>query len=184
MLQSRTNRRPRGRKAVILLALAAVALTVAPVAEASGPRGAFDRAFMRDMVSHHAMAIDMAEMALEKATHPELRNAASEIVSAQSAEIKRMRAWLRRWYGVGAKPMMTEQDMRDMEELEAASGADFEVRFMMLMTVHHTVAIERARVAARRARHRPLRRMARAIIRAQDREIVQFRNWTTAWYAN
>ena len=176
--------RPPGRRMLVMLAVTAMAaFAVAPAAQASAPRSAFDRAFMKEMVSHHAMAIDMAEMAQEKATHPELREAAGEIVRTQSAEIRRMRRWLRSWYGAGAKPMMTHQDMRDMEELEAASGGEFEVRFMMLMTVHHTLAVERARVASRRAGHRALRRLARGIVSAQNREIVQFRNWTAAWYA-
>lgn len=94
-----------------------------------------------------------------------------------------MRRWLRRWYGVSAEPHMTQQDMRDMEELEGASGAEFELRFMMLMTVHHTIAIERAKIARRRAGHRPVRKLARAIVRAQNREIAQFRNWAVAWFA-
>ena len=183
MSKSRDALRPCGRRAAIALAVAAAVLAVAPVAQASGPRGAFDRAFMKEMVSHHAMAVDMAEMALEKATHPELRETASEIVRTQSAEISRMRRWLRRWYGVGAEPMMTHQDMQDMEELEAATGGQFEVRFMMLMTVHHTFAVERAGIASRRAGHRAVRRLARGIVSAQNREIVQFRNWTAAWYA-
>lgn len=183
MLTLRNAFRPHGRGATVIAVAAAMTFVLAPAAQASGPRPAFDRAFMTEMVSHHAMAVDMAEMALEKATHPELMEAARTIVRTQSAEIKLMRRWLRRWFGVSAKPHMTEQDMRDMEELEGATGAEFEVRFMMLMTVHHTLAIERANVAIRRAGHRPLRKLARGIVRAQNREIVQFRNWTVAWYA-
>lgn len=176
--------RPCGRRvtAALFAALVVGALLV-PTAQASAPKGAFDRLFLTDMVSHHAMAVDMAEMAREKATHPELRDAADEIIRTQTAEIKQMQRWLKRWYGRTVKPKMTMQDMEDMEELEGASGAEFELRFMSLMTVHHTIAIERARIAARRARHRPVRRLARAIVSAQEREIKQFRDWTVAWYA-
>jgi uncharacterized protein (DUF305 family) len=73
--------------------------------------------------------------------------------------------------------------MRDMRELERAGGAEFELRFMSLMTVHHTVAVERARIAERRGRHAQVSRLARGIVGAQEREIDQFRNWTVAWYA-
>lgn len=176
--------RPLGRRVTAaLLAALVVGILLVPAAQATGPRPAFDRAFMTEMVSHHGMAVDMAEMAMDKATHPELKAVAEEIVRTQTAEIKRMQRWLRRWYGVTVRPRMTMQDMEDMAELEAASGAEFELRFMSLMTVHHTLAIERARIAARRAGHRPVRRLARAIVRAQEREIKQFRDWTVAWYA-
>jgi uncharacterized protein (DUF305 family) len=52
-----------------------------------------------------------------------------------------------------------------------------------LMTVHHTLAVERAGVSAWLAGHPRIRRLARAIVRAREREIKQFRDWTVAWYA-
>lgn len=175
--------RARRRVAALVGAIVLAALALAPVAQASGPRGSFDREFMTEMVSHHGMAVDMAEMAVEKSTHPELKKVAEDIVRTQSAEIKRMQRWLKRWYGVTVRPRMTEQDMRDMHELEQANGAAFELRFMSLMTVHHTLAVERAGIARRRARHAEVRGLARGIVRAQEREIKQFREWTVAWYA-
>jgi uncharacterized protein (DUF305 family) len=176
-------RRPGQRATAAIVAAFATVLLLAPAAQASGPRPAFDRGFMTEMVSHHGMAVDMAEMAVEKAAHPELKEVARDIVRTQSAEIKRMQRWLRRWYGVTARPRRTRQDERDMRELERASGAEFELRFMSLMTVHHTLAVERAGIASRRAGHRAVRRLARAIVRAQRREIEQFRDWTVEWYA-
>jgi uncharacterized protein (DUF305 family) len=92
---SRAQRRPAG----VLTLACAVALMLVPASQATGPAGRYDRAFLTDMIGHHAMAVDMAEMAREKATHDELGQAAEEIIRTQSAEIKRMRAWLRRWYG-------------------------------------------------------------------------------------
>lgn len=177
-------RRPSGRKmtAALFAALVAGALLVPP-AQSAAPKGRFDRAFMTEMVSHHGMAVDMAEMARDKATHPDLRDTADDIIRTQTAEIKRMQRWLKRWYGVTVSPRMTHQDMEDMAELDRASGAEFELRFMSLMTVHHTLAIERAGIARRRAAHRQVRRLARAIVRAQEREIKQFRDWTVEWYA-
>ena len=172
----------RGVRTALLAALVLGAL-IAPTAQSAAPKGAFDRAFMTEMVSHHGMAVDMAEMARGKATHPDLRQAADDIIRTQTAEIKRMQRWLKRWYGRTVRPRMTHQDMEDMAELERATGAEFELRFMSLMTVHHTLAIERAGIARRRARHRQVRRLARAIVSAQEREIKQFRDRTVEWYA-
>jgi hypothetical protein len=65
------------------------------------------------MVSHHAMAVRMAEMAVEKTTRPQLRQKTEEIMRTQNAEIERMQRLLKRWYGVTVRPRMTEQDMQD-----------------------------------------------------------------------
>jgi uncharacterized protein (DUF305 family) len=176
--------RPLGRRVTAALGAAlVVAVMLVPAAQASGPRPRFDRAFMAEMVSHRGMAADMAEMARDKATHPELEEVAGDIVRTQTAEIKLMQRLLKRWHGVRVRPRQTEQDIRDMRELERASGAELEVRFMSLMAVHHTLAIERARIALRQAGHRRVRRRARAIVRGQRPEVKRFRDWTTAWYA-
>jgi uncharacterized protein (DUF305 family) len=169
----------------VLTLACAVILMVVPASQARGPAGPYDRAFLTDMIGHHAMAVDMAEMAREKATHDELGQAAEEIIRTQSAEIKRMRAWLRRWYGRRrVQPELDHHEMAQMEELEAATGAAFEIRFLALMSVHHTQAIERAEIAVERGKHPRVRRLARAIVTAQQGEIEQFREWLVAWYAS
>jgi uncharacterized protein (DUF305 family) len=174
------------RRAAVLTLAAAMALLVLPLpaAQAKAPAGRYDRAFLIDMIGHHAMAVDMAEMAREKATHDELQQAAEEIIRTQTAEIRRMRAWLRNWYGKRrVQPELDHHEMAQMEELEAATGSAFEIRFLALMSVHHTQAVERAHVAVRRGRHRALRKLARAIITAQQGEIARFREWLVSWYA-
>lgn len=180
-----THRRwPPRAAAAVLAALAAVAaLALVPSALASTERGPFDRAFLTEMISHHAMAVEMAEMAEEKATHPELQAAAKEIVAAQSSEIERMRRWLRAWYGIRARPMMHHHMQRHLHRIDRASGAEFEVRFLVMMSVHHQQAIDRSEAALARAGHPRVREFARAIIRAQSKEIRQFEEWLVAWYA-
>lgn len=60
----------------------------------------FEIRYMQMMIQHHQEAIDMSRMAEQKAAHPELKTAASKIVSAQSAEITELRNWLSTWYGL------------------------------------------------------------------------------------
>lgn len=57
-------------------------------------------AFMSLMIPHHQMAIDMANLAPQRAAHQELQDLATAIVSSQSAEIQEMNAWLSAWYGL------------------------------------------------------------------------------------
>lgn len=174
---------PRHRLAILAAVLSFAAVALAPAAEAKAPAGSYDRAFLTDMIAHHAMAVEMGEMAKEKAVHPELRELGEDIVRAQSAEIRRMRSWLRSWYGKRVRAVVPEHEMEHMSELEGASGAEFEVRFMAMMSVHHAQAIERAEFARRRASHGQVRRLARAIVKAQEREVDQFRDWLVTWYA-
>lgn len=46
-----------------------------------------DRAFLAEMSLHHNSAIDMAQLALLKATHPKLRELAKNIIHNQAEEI-------------------------------------------------------------------------------------------------
>src|SRR5262245_33248452 len=115
------------------------------------------------------MAVEMAKMAQEKATHPELKAAADNIVTTQTAEINRMQAWLKAWYGRRASTEMGHAEHEQMATLEKATGSEFEVRFLAMMSVHHTQALERSE-AVRSARiHSATRKLTGDIIRAQRR---------------
>jgi uncharacterized protein (DUF305 family) len=51
------------------------------------------------MVPHHRSAVAMAQMALDKATHQELKDMAHSIIDDQNREIDQMTQWLHDWYG-------------------------------------------------------------------------------------
>jgi uncharacterized protein (DUF305 family) len=173
------------RRSLWLVAIALLgALAIAAPASASGPRSKAERAFLVDMVRHHAMAVQMAEMAKEKATHDELKDMADDIIRTQTAEMKRMRKWLKSWYGRTVGDHMGHHEDADMKMLEESSGAEFEVRFMAMMSVHHTQAIERAKAVRKFRLHPKVRKLTRDIVRAQEREIRQLQDWLVAWYAN
>jgi uncharacterized protein (DUF305 family) len=55
---------------------------------------ATDEMFLRMMIPHHQMAVDMAEKALREAEHPEPEELARAIRDEQSAEIELMRGYL------------------------------------------------------------------------------------------
>ena len=165
-------------------AVLAVLLTLAAPASASGPRSGAERAFLTDMIGHHTMAVEMARMASEKATHPELKTLADTIVRTQQAEIRRMSGWLRRWYGRRVTDEHAGMDHDDMQMLEEATGPAFEVRFLSMMSVHHTQAVERARAVRRARLHGKVRSLTSDIVRDQERQIVQMQDRLVAWYAN
>ena len=57
----------------------------------------FDKAFIEMMIDHHQGAVEMANEALINAKHEEIKNLASDIISAQTSEIKMMEEWKNNW---------------------------------------------------------------------------------------
>jgi uncharacterized protein (DUF305 family) len=55
---------------------------------------ALETMFLKMMIPHHQMAVNMSDEALSKAEHPELRELAQEIRDEQSSEIKLMQGYL------------------------------------------------------------------------------------------
>ncbi len=64
------------------------------------PSKPFDQRFIEAMVAHHQGAINMAREAQQQAEHPEIRQLADAIVTAQEREIGQMQAWLQQWFNV------------------------------------------------------------------------------------
>jgi len=58
----------------------------------------FDKTFIAEMILHHQGAIDMANMAMNKAQHQEIKDLSKAIVSAQTSEIAQMKLWQEQWY--------------------------------------------------------------------------------------
>lgn len=62
----------------------------------------FDKVFIDQMVPHHQGAIRQARALLEETSDDELRSLGRAIVEAQSAEIRQMNGWRKRWYGAAS----------------------------------------------------------------------------------
>lgn len=58
----------------------------------------FDKAFIDEMILHHQGAIEMANSALIKASHQEIKDLSQGIINAQTDEINKMRTWKSQWY--------------------------------------------------------------------------------------
>ena len=55
-----------------------------------------DANFIRDMIPHHQMAVDMAEKELKNGKDPKARAMAQKILEAQKKEIVDMKEWLKK----------------------------------------------------------------------------------------
>lgn len=157
------------------------AAAIAPAPHPSIAR--FETRFMEDMIDHHAMAVEMAQLCVDKATHEELRALCQQIITAQQDEVANMQSWLLTWYNVSHEPKMTRREERQLERLAALSGAEFETEFMVMMIKHHWTAVGTAMRCVGRAFHEELETLCEDIITTQIAEILQLRSWLCQWYA-
>jgi uncharacterized protein (DUF305 family) len=182
------------------LALASLAVVASACTGISGGDAPLDRAFIDMMVPHHESAIAMAEIAQERAEHPELRQLADDVVAAQSAEISQLKDWRLEWFGSADTPSMEEMPMlpgmsmpaghtmsggaMDMtEEVDGLRDADpFDRFFIDAMIRHHEQAVEAANIVLAETERDEVRGLAEDIIEAQTREIEQLRDWRAEWY--
>jgi len=181
--------------AVLVLPIAGVSPALA-----AGKANATDRAFVRQMIPHHQMATEMAEMAKTDGKHAKIRRLAKAIIKAQGAEIRTLKR-IAKDLGVEPAEMpmdgeMSEQTMRDLETLgltEEQSGMamdmhdlhgakPFDRMFIDMMIPHHQGAIRMARAELAKGTNRRLRSIARNIVRDQAKEIRAMNGWRKAWY--
>jgi uncharacterized protein (DUF305 family) len=109
-----------------------------------------DVIFVQMMIPHHAQALAMAELTAGRAGDARVGALAQRIRAAQAPEIDRLRAWLSERRLAETTPghdhaaMPGMQDGTAMSALRAARGADFDRRFVTMMTSHHRGALQMA----------------------------------------
>ncbi len=70
-----------------------------------------------------------------------------------------------------------------MQSSPNAASAPYDLQFIDTMIAHHQGAVDMARPTETKAQHAELKEMARNIIRDQEREINQMKQWREQWYA-
>lgn len=169
---------------LIIVGGVTVALLVGGKQEGPPPDpDARDRAFTQAMVPHHESAIAMAEIAMARATVPEIKKLANDIVSAQAREIAQLKAIHQRRFGtplqvdvrahevLGLSASEAGMNHGDEGSLSALREANpFEGAFIGAMTPHHEGAIRMARAVLETTADEDIKRLANDIIRAQEEE--------------
>ena len=173
------------------------AVPVAPCGASGGPVGrqSADGRFVVMMIPHHDGAIAMADLALTRAQHPEIRALAARIKASQSAENAQMRRWYRQWFGSDV-PDWTPSGFRagmgmgmgmgmpgmatSLEALQRA--ANFDRAFIEQMIPHHRMGVMMASHAQWNTQHPELRQLQAAMVRVQSQEIAQMEHWYRQWF--
>jgi uncharacterized protein (DUF305 family) len=171
--------------------LAAVSILAAGVALAllfaSQPPGndSAEAGFARDMIVHHAQAVQMAEIIRDKTKSDSMRLLVSDISLTQQAQIGIMQGWLGAW-GLpitgsepamawmghptdGLMPGMATPDEIDRLYRLLPDRAD--VLFLRLMISHHEAAIPMAQAVLKRTDEPEVSQLATSIIASQRAEI-------------
>lgn len=147
----------------------------------AGMMGDVSRHFIEEMIPHHEDAVEMADLSLIQAEHPELRQLASAIKRVQTAEIAQMRAWYGDWYGGEVQPgHMATMMGHDTTTLDGARP--FDKAFIEQMIPHHEQAVHMSTMALRFAEQPEMRTLLQSIIDSQTAEIEQMRQWYRTWY--
>jgi uncharacterized protein (DUF305 family) len=149
---------------------------------------AYDLQFLDTMIAHHQGAVDMAKLAETKAAHAELKTLAKNIISSQEKEIGEMKSWREKWFA--AQPAAMNMEMAgmadsmkgmDMKKLDALSGNAYDLEFIKQMIPHHEGAVVMAKEALQKSEKAEIKALANSIIKDQEAEIKQMRDWLNAW---
>lgn len=196
----RTNRTTRALSALTLTT--ALALTAAACGDdastATSPKVSTtehndaDVEFASNMLQHHAQALAMVDLTIDRPLDPEVQQLAEQIRDAQAPEIETFTDWLTDWdeevpatvrdhsnaghdmdemgeMGDDNMPGMMTSD--DMGALEEASDADFQSMWLEMMVEHHEGAIEMAKAEQDDGQYKAAVELAGSIVTSQTAEV-------------
>ncbi len=152
--------------------------------QSTGPgNDSADAGFARDMMTHHAQAVDMATIIRDRTEDPAIRQLALDIMLTQQAQIGQMQGWLNvwgypiastdpamSWMGMpGSMPgMVTPEQINQLRDLQ---GTEADGLFLQLMILHHRGGVQMAEAALDHARTPQVLVLAQSVIAAQASEI-------------
>lgn len=146
-----------------------------------------DVAFASDMLQHHAQALSMVDLTLDRPLDPEVQQLADQIREAQAPEIETFADWLTDWDEEVPETMrdhsnagpdmgdmgeaMGGMDADDMTALQDAPDAEFQTVWLEMMVEHHEGAVDMATTETDDGQYKPAIDLANAIITSQTEEI-------------
>ena len=153
-----------------------------------------DAGFARDMQRHHAQAVEMSMLVLERTDSEPVRALAYDIALTQQQQIGQMFAWLQDWGlpQTGSGPpmqwmpdhQMSSAEMgadqtsmpgmatdEDLQQLRESQGPEAERLYLELMIDHHRGGVQMAQAALESASTAQVRDLAGKLIKSQSSEI-------------
>jgi uncharacterized protein (DUF305 family) len=136
--------------------------------------------FARDMMTHHAQAVEMAVLIRDRSTDAELGQVTLDMILTQQNQVGQMFGWLELW-GVpqegltppmqGMGEMMGMAAQQDVNELSTLPIHEAEIKFLQLMIRHHEGGVMMAQDVLKTTRESVVKRLAESIVASQTGEI-------------
>lgn len=158
--------------------------------EPDPPMSAVDVGFLQDMIDHHEQALVISNAYLDNNPDGDAAPYAHEVVMFQTRDLGWMRDWLaEEGYAEGepdrlAMEWMNEptpvaempgmQTQEQIDELAAATGADADRLFFVMMTDHHLGGVHMADFEAANGTDPEIIEFAEAVSRNQRIEVVEY----------
>lgn len=163
------------------------------VASPSDSHNSADVDFLQDMITHHAQAIVMGDLAEEELTDSEVKGIAARISAEQKPEMGGMARSLKSWdekvppqaenpsFGAreghsshGDMPGMASKE--DLDELGSAKGEDADRLYLDLMIAHHEGALTMCATLARKGSDEQTGELGDDIRVTQKKQISQMKD--------
>jgi uncharacterized protein (DUF305 family) len=142
--------------------------------------------FARDMATHHAQAVTMAQLLYDRTDDSDMRLLALDIMLTQQAQIGQMQGWLTtwghslasaapamEWMGMpttGLMPGMATVD--DINRLRDLEGLEADGLFLQLMIPHHRAGVDMANAVVSYTERPEVIALAQSIVNSQTSEIA------------
>lgn len=155
-----------------------------------------DVTFASDMITHHAQALSMVDLTLDRPLDPEVQALAEDIRDAQGPEIETMADWLTSWGedvpetmrdhvngghdmddmsdnmdDMGHNDMPGMMSAEDMDALENSSDTEFQDMWLEMMVEHHEGAVEMAQTEQEDGQFKDAVDLAGQVVKTQTAEI-------------
>jgi uncharacterized protein (DUF305 family) len=161
------------------------------------PTEELEPTFMGEIVVHHAAVVEMSQIAMDKAAHPQIKTLAGAIIAAQTQQIEAFTQLLEREYGLtpeqareqapGDIPKILKEVNEHLEEKvetvrEAPAGEQFDQIWLQEVIPHHQTAILEFQSVQAGAKLPQLVLMADMGINGQQGQIAQMLDFLIRWY--
>ena len=131
---------------------------------------AYDKMFITMMSEHHAGAVMMAG-SVTNSSKPEIKQLASNIITAQTKELADMKSWAAKWGYSYVEP--SQQAINNMSAGDADKTGDaLDKQFLSDMIGHHQSALDMTQYSAKNAQHQEIVDLSANITKTQTAEIA------------
>lgn len=175
--------------AALLVGFASAMVVLRP--PAAPGEGSPEVGFARDMIVHHAQAVEMSMIAWADAAHPSVRQLGYDIATLQQGQIGTMHQWLHEWgaspthpdpndamawmpdgAAMAGYPMPGMASPEQMAELRDAEGLEVDRLFLELMLTHHLGGIHMVDGVLALSDHEDVTGLAGIMKDGQQRELT------------